>query len=29
MRRPETLQLIEFAALADAWQAASTAPPVL
>ncbi|HUU36489.1 MAG TPA: 16S rRNA (adenine(1518)-N(6)/adenine(1519)-N(6))-dimethyltransferase RsmA [Vicinamibacterales bacterium] len=29
MRRPETLQLVEFAALADAWQAAGAAPPVL
>jgi 16S rRNA (adenine1518-N6/adenine1519-N6)-dimethyltransferase len=28
-RRPETLQLLEFAALADAWQAAAAAPPVL
>jgi 16S rRNA (adenine1518-N6/adenine1519-N6)-dimethyltransferase len=28
-RRPETLQLVEFAALADAWQAAAAAPPVL
>lgn len=29
MRRPETLQLVEFSALADAWQAAVPAPPVL
>ncbi|MEP7118799.1 MAG: rRNA adenine dimethyltransferase family protein, partial [Acidobacteriota bacterium] len=29
MRRPETLQLVEFAALADAWQAAVSAPAVL
>jgi 16S rRNA (adenine1518-N6/adenine1519-N6)-dimethyltransferase len=29
MRRPETLQLVEFAALADAWQAAEAARPVL
>lgn len=28
-RRPETLQLLEFAALADAWQAAAAVPPVL
>ena len=26
---PETLQLLEFSALADAWHAAGTAPPVL
>ena len=29
MRRPETLQLVEFAALADAWSAAAGVPPVL
>ena len=29
MRRPETLQLVEFAALADAWSAAACVPPVL
>ncbi len=29
MRRPETLQLVEFAALADAWQAAVAARPVV
>ena len=29
MRRPETLQLGEFAALADAWSAAACVPPVL
>ena len=29
VRRPETLQLVEFAALADAWSAAASAPPVL
>lgn len=29
MRRPETLQLVEFAALADAWEAAGGPPPVL
>lgn len=29
MARPETLQLVEFSALADAWEAAGTAPPVL
>jgi len=29
MRRPETLQLVEFAALADAWSAAASAPAVL
>ena len=29
MRRPETLQLVEFAALADAWNSAESAPPVL
>lgn len=29
MRRPETLQLVEFAALADAWSAAAGAPAVL
>ena len=28
-RRPETLQLVEFSALADAWQAAARAPSVL
>lgn len=28
-RRPETLQLVEFSALADAWRAAAEAPPVL
>jgi 16S rRNA (adenine1518-N6/adenine1519-N6)-dimethyltransferase len=29
MRRPETLHLVEYSALADAWQAAGAAPPVL
>ena len=29
MRRPETLQLVEFAALADAWNVAGPVPPVL
>lgn len=29
MRRPETLQLVEFSALADAWQAAVATVPVL